>query len=384
MAKKTAHRPRRTIKLVPESGQDCAWCSGTIGGKPAMHVVCHCQATNVIDNPIYLLKAFINRPFVEGDIAVKHLQLNVYGTYPIFPEKTTQVAIHFFIQPPRCKSGKDFKTSVTIIDMYGNKHKTGIIKFSELKTVVKSEKAEKGESITAIQNPIEKKVAEVLKAELHRFENCGQKEGGLGSVITQYKNRVILGVGSDLRALCSFENHPIIRDPHNATIESDNADSLLGLYNNLQNQKDQAKFKNALLKRLGGYREYKSVGYFIVFVLSRIGQITPALKAAKSNLRGDRGNAFNNVLMLLDGLLKYNHHILTEKQIGEIEKIVSDIDEHAFRIRERLAALRQLRLICDNCSLIRQSLACIAFSAWSDCLAGRWSPKGSTAAALYH
>ncbi len=339
----TLQKPRQTVKLVPESEEGCVWCQAMVDGRPAMHVVCRCQATNIIDNPIYLLKAYIGKPYVEGDIVVKHYESDIYGTYPIFPHSTGQVAIHFFIQPLKCDAGKDYKAAVTVIDMYGNEHHTGKLNFRALTPESKMAVSEEGESISDIQNPVEKKVAEVLKMEKCRYENCGKKEGGLGSVITKYKDRIKIGVGSDLRTLCVPEDQSIVDDPENARVESDNVDLLLDYYRNLEGHEYKEVFKDALLRRMNKNSEYKAVAYFMVLVLIKIDRLSAALQVAKRDLLGDSEYGFNNILMLLDGMLKYNHNDFTNDQLDEIEIYIEDLEEHTFRISERLEVIRKLR-----------------------------------------
>jgi hypothetical protein len=343
MTTETLRRPHRTVKLVPESGEGCVWCQATVDGQPAMHLVCRCRATNIINYPIYLLKAYIDRPFIEGDIVVKHYASDIYGTYPIFPNSTGEVAIHFFVQPLTCESGKDFNATVTVIDMYGNRHHTGKVTFMKLDPEMKPEEPGKGESVSAIQNPIERRVAEILKTEICKYEHCGKKEGGLGSVITKYDNRIIIGVGSDYRTLCSPDDPLIINDPQNARIESDNVDLLLNYYANLEKPEHKDVFRNALLKRLDRNCEYQIVGYFVALVLIKIDELSAALEVAKNDLQGDSGYGFSSFLMLLDGMLKYAHNVFSDDQLNEILIFIQDIEGHTFRISERLAAVQNFR-----------------------------------------
>lgn len=345
MAKGTPPNPRHTVKLMADCMDECLWCPTTVDGKPAMHAVCRCNAVNIIENPIYLLKAYIDKPLIEGDIVVKHYELDRFSSYPVFPDRTAQVAIHFFIQPPLCEEGEKFKANVAIVDMYGNEHKMSGVIFAPLNPEPEKLKLSQGESVADIANPVERRVVEALKAEMCKYETCGKKAGGLGTVITRYKNKVLLGVGSDIRTLSAPDEQPIISEPHNARIESDIAEMLIVYYENLAKQEDWDVFKNALLKRLNRNCDYNVIGYFIVLVLMKIGEFSAALQTAKKDLQGDSEYGFSNVLMLLDGLLKYNHDILREDQLDEIEALARDTKGHTFRISERIAVIRGRRTI---------------------------------------
>src|SRR5262249_43442675 len=53
------------------------------------------------------------------------------------------------------------------------------------------------EMVSSISDQVEKEVASVLQAELARYEKCGRRVGGLGSVHLAIDGREIVGVGTD-------------------------------------------------------------------------------------------------------------------------------------------------------------------------------------------
>jgi hypothetical protein len=52
---------------------------------------------------------------------------------------------------------------------------------------------------------------------------------------------------------------------------------------------------------------------------------------------------FNDLLRLLDGLLRFEHPKFTPDLLDEVERFIEGIHEHTFRIRERIAAIRAFR-----------------------------------------
>lgn len=200
----------------------------------------------------------------------------------------------------------------------------------------------------AIADPIERDVAAVLKAESTRYQEYGRRTGGLGSVQTTYRGQTFPSLGSEWRRADSPENQSIIQDPENARIESDNATALVNVYEGLRSEEERNRFVQALLNRLSRDAEYAPVGYLILLVLFRIGRLSDALQVAVRSLQGDQGTGFSDLLRLLDGLLRYEHQHFSPELMDEIERSIEGIQEHTFRVRERIAAIRAYRLARRN------------------------------------
>jgi hypothetical protein len=122
-------------------------------------------------------------------------------------------------------------------------------------------------------------------------------------------------------------------------------EALLTFYERLPPvEKDQ--FASALLTRIDG-KAYLPVSYFIVLVLWKIGRLKEGLEKAKSNLPQGEISVFglSNVLMLLNGLLRYRHPDFTNEMLDDIERFLDGLNEHPFQIPEKLAAIRTARLL---------------------------------------
>lgn len=88
------------------------------------------------------------------------------------------------------------------------------------------------------------------------------------------------------------------------------------------------------------------MSYFIVYALWQLGHFPEALAAAKKALPQGEIKAFglSNVLMLLNGSLRYRHPDFTAEMLDQVEGFVHDLSEHTFLIQEKIAAIRAARL----------------------------------------
>jgi hypothetical protein len=334
--------PRETIRAIPNV-HETWWAMGSMNGKPTMQVVARWHVTNIINAPVFILRAFVLHPRTEAQmVLVRHPDRNVYGHYPIEPGATTEASTNFWIMPPIRKEGEHLKAAIVLVDQYGNEHKVNNVIFRGPAPRQPNPIGPPGELIHSIQDPLEKEVAAVLKAEVTRYSQCGRRVGGLGSVQTTYQNQTVKGIGSDWRESDSPKAQLTVADPDNARIESDNADALQKLYSRLGTE-EQPRFVEVLLKRLSRDTEYAPVGYLILLVLFRIGHLPEVLQVAKSDLQNDGAYGFSDFQRLLDGLLRLKHPMFTTSLLDEVERFIEGIHDE-FVIHQRLAAIRAHRV----------------------------------------
>jgi len=197
-----------------------------------------------------------------------------------------------------------------------------------------------------IADPIEKEVVSVLKAELSRYAICGRICGGLGSIQMVYQGSPMTVVCCDSLTSNSPLNQLIVADPENASLNSDNLEVLVGFYRGLHSDKERARFAKTLLDRLNANRGYLEVSYFIVAVLWKVDWYVEGLQKAKRDLPENETRVFglSNVLMLLNGLLKYRYPDFSNQMLDETERMTHGLKEHTFLIPAKLAAIRARRL----------------------------------------
>jgi hypothetical protein len=336
--------PRETVRILPQV-HGCRWNMGSVSGVPAMQVNGRWYATNITGGRVLLLGARLVNPATEGHIiSVRHPERNLYGEFPILPGATTEVSALFWVAPPRRREGEDFVSDVLFLDQYGNRHKIKKVRFRG-PPVPKLKESEPGkEAIHSIIDPIEKQIVSVLKAEISRYAECGRGAGGLGSIQTTLDGRSYAGVGTEWRESNSPKNQSLVLNTQQVVIESDNAAALINLYGSLQTEEEQTRFVAALLKRLSKITEYAPIGYFIFYVLFSIGHLSHALNTALKCLQGDAAYGFSDLLRLLDALLRFKHPEFDARALDNVERFTEGLTEDTFRIAERLAAIRAVRL----------------------------------------
>ena len=169
---------------------------------------------------------------------------------------------------------------------------------------------------------------------------CGRSCGGLGSIQLVYQGRSFTGVGGDSWTSNSPLNQIIVSDPDAASLTSDNLEALVGFYRDLGSAEERERFKRALLDRLAPNKGYLAVSYFIVAVLWTLGSLPEALEKAKRALPQNETRVFglSNVLMLLNGLLKYRYPDFTNDMLDDIERMThGSLTEHTFMIPAKQA-----------------------------------------------
>ncbi|MDP3043049.1 MAG: hypothetical protein Q8N21_01470 [bacterium] len=351
----TRHKPyvpRETIRVVRHRRGNW-WNLGKMNKKPAMQINGHLYATNISDNNVRVLSVEIINPkkarknCVRNDVLTRHSRNNIYGSYELIPNLTSEISIDFWIQPLIISEEKDLKLTIVLTDQFGNRHKVkGLLFESNNKKRLpaindKAIEATK-EAIYKIKNEIEKEVVSILKVEVERYKECGRRVGGLGSV--HLKGSDSPGIGTEWRKADSPINQSIEMNPQKEYIISDNAQALMNLYNKLGNANDKSIFINSLLNRLSKDKEYAPVGYLIFLAMFRINKLEMTFDIAKEKLYKDSSYGFSDSLRLLDGLLRFEHSAFSKELLEKIEIFVDGLDEHSFRISERLSAIRAFRL----------------------------------------
>lgn len=345
--------PTETLRLATKPEGACWWHMGKKGDEPTMQVVGGLFATNIASVPVRIPQVeirygFLGRKRASGMVMVsRSWRENMYGMYDIPPGETRDVSFDFWIYPPVEKPENAFTSrAVVFIDQFGNRHKLKRVSFRSTAADHAPKPKEPEEFPYEIADPVEKEVVSVLKAEIGRYKMCGRICGGLGSVHIAYKGRAFTGVGNDSWTSDSPLNQVIAADPEAAALNSDNIEALVSFHQRLASDEERNRFVQALLDRLDPNKGYLSVSYFIVAVLWRVGSLPEALQKARRDLPAGESKVYglSNVLMLLNGLLKYRHPDFTNDMLDEIERMIHGLEEHPFLIPAKIAAIRANRL----------------------------------------
>lgn len=246
---------------------------------------------------------------------------------------------------PNQKPGDSIKVVLAISDEDGNEQRVRL-KLPSLARPQSTEPLPKLEMPSRITDHIVKGVASILQSELTRYDNCGRRVGGLGSVHLVLNGNPMRGVGGDSWTPDVPKKQSIQELSENAILSSDNLDSMLALYGSLSFDEERSRFAAALYDRLCPDKGYLRIAYFIFLTLWKVDLFSDALDVAKRSLpQGEtRDFGLSNVLMLLNGLLRYQHEIFTGEMLDEIEEFMDGLNEHTFLVAEKIMAIRAKRL----------------------------------------
>jgi hypothetical protein len=352
-AHESLHIPDKTLQMAPMPEGHCWWAMGKRGDDPTMQIVGRMFVTNISSIEIRIPHAelrygLFGRKMVSGLPSVNRgPDDNLHGMFDIAPRATRTMAFDFWLFPPVAVPADSFTAhSVRFMDQFGNKHIVRRVRFDSIEARKRPQPKEPDEWAYEIDDTIAKEIVAVLRAELARYAVCGRSVGGLGSVHVAVNGRSMPGVGGDSWTADSPLNQLLAADVAVASLQSDNLDALVAFHARLSSDDEKRRFSQELLERLDEDRGYLGVSYFIVAILWRIGLLGEALRKARKSLPIGEERVFglSNVLMLLNGLLKYRHSDFSPADLDEIERFIHGLKEHPFKILEKLAAVRAARL----------------------------------------
>ena len=141
--------PRKTIVFMPNTTYEIHehWHKAELRGEPAMSIHSKWYVTNLTDELIWILKAYLEKPKTEAMMVLtKDPESDLFDEFPILPRNKSEVSVDFCIQPPPiCKQGESFKGKIVFIDHFGKKHK--------VKVTFKS-RTQEGELILSIRSSV--------------------------------------------------------------------------------------------------------------------------------------------------------------------------------------------------------------------------------------
>jgi hypothetical protein len=352
--KKTRDEHRR-FHMTPEAQQSFWATSKQADGSITTQVVARLIVKNRTEEALGLSHVRLVKPRIRGDIlhedvSVRAVGRNLYGDaahsgHLIPPKMILPASASVMIRGvPWRKPKNEVRVKIAIGDDEGHEQIVSF-KMRVIAPPAATPARPALEIVSAISNPVEREVATVLQAELSRYGKCGRQTGGLGSVHFLVDGRETVGVGTDGWNPNSPKNQSIVDNPEKRQLRSDNLEALMAFHEHLS-PAERDQFVSALTRRLGE-KPYLPVSYFIVLVLMKIGRLKDALENAKSKLpQGDISTfGLSNVLMLLNGLLRFRYVDFTNDMLDEIERFLDGLNEHSFQIPEKLAAIRTARLL---------------------------------------
>jgi hypothetical protein len=339
-----AAAPGDTFRVVAASRQ-LAWNDGTVAGRPATQVNGRWLVTNVMaTSDLILANVHLRTPFLMRWRLDRDLSETDFPVAQVIPSGAAEpIHVIFWLVPRLTTPGRELRATVIFTDQFANRRRIKA-RFRAPKPTVEAPERPR-ERLSEIADPIEREVAGVLQAELARYRTNGRRQGGLGSITTVYGGRQLQGAGGNVGSqIGTPRNQLIVDDPDNASLESDNADSLVALYESLGSDSEHERFRVALLERVSSDSIYAPVAYMAFLIALRLEFASRFFARARENLLGDTEHGFSNCLILIDGMLRLRHPLFSEQLLSEVERFTHETGEHPFQSPERIAAIKAKRL----------------------------------------
>ena len=140
--------PPKTVVFIQDETYEIHqhWHKAELRGEPAMSIHSKWYVTNLTDELIWILKAYLEKPRTEAMMVLtKDPEGDLFDEFPILPRNKSEVIVDLCIQPPICKQGESLKGKIVFIDHFGKKHK--------VKVTFKS-RTQEGELILSIRSSV--------------------------------------------------------------------------------------------------------------------------------------------------------------------------------------------------------------------------------------
>ncbi|MBN1263462.1 MAG: hypothetical protein JW991_03855 [Candidatus Pacebacteria bacterium] len=329
---------KRKLGVVESSWQEHTWEYAKHRDEDVVALHTHWQITNTLPYNLTVLNAFLVKPEkIKGSVMIKNYKSDIWGHYPLPSGYTTNLNITFVIDKKYIKKPTQIlKTKIDIQDPIGRKHRINDVFIKPIHKRKTKKEHLLVEDSSKIRDDIEKQVVAVLKNEVEQYRARGRKEGRLGTV--EWPRGSIEWRGADEKIKYLYENS------NKGNVTSEHVSALLTLYSSLS-KTNKDKIINALVKRIDKKTEYRDIGYLIIFFLFEVKRLKIGLDATLKKLKGDKANAFGDVLRMLDFLLAFRYEEFERPELDEIEAFVYSTEEHSFKIKERINAIRVKNMI---------------------------------------
>lgn len=333
-------KPPLKLGIIESSWREHTWEFAKHRNKDVVAIHTSWQITNTLPYNLTALNAFLTKPErVKGTVMIKSYQSDIWGHYPIPKGYTTDLNATFTIDVRHIKKPSDvLKVRLELQDPTGRIHKIdNIVVHPVVRDSVKKDLLIV-ENPSKLQSKIVKKVVAVLKNEVEQYKVRGRREGRLGTV--EWPKGAIEWRSADEKIQFLFENS------NKANVRSEHIDALLSLYNS-SSSTEKKHIVSALASRIDKKKEYRDIGYLIIFFLFEVGYLKRGLDSTLKKLKGDKANAFGDVLRVLDFLLAFRYEEFENPELDAIEAFVYSTKEHPFKIKERINAIR-VRSMLNN------------------------------------
>jgi len=331
-------KPTPKLGIIESSWHEHIWEYAKRRDSDVIALHTYWQITNTLPYNLTALNTFLIKPErVKGSVMIKNYKSDIWGHYPLPRGYTTELNVTFVIDKKHIKRSEDIlKAQLELEDPTGCRHKVSNVIIKPFQKSQTKKETLIIEDPSKIKNKIEKQVVAVLKNEVEQYKVRGRREGRLGTV--EWPKGAIEWRDADAKIKFLYENS------NKTNVQSEHINALLSLYNS-SSPKNKKHIIITSLDRIDKRREYRDVGYLIIFFLFEVDHLKEGLEMALKKLKGDKANAFGDVLRVLDFLLAFRYDEFEDHELYEIEKFTYSTKEHPFQIRERINAIRVRKML---------------------------------------
>jgi len=326
------------------------------------------EVANLTDRPVRIVKATLIRPRIKGSLLQSDVMLPRAGSpyhsdrHPIPSHDTVTASVHLMARGALASQGKSIHATIGITDQFGDEYRLkGISIPSHDKALPKPPMTTRLlsslrrlpglrptiETDAAVLPPLAEwlhggkfEAADlILNDERRNYAANGRERGGLGSLNVTLQSEPNFG-WTEVGKVPS-----LLWDKAQAkTIESSNIERLLKLV--ALDAAGKESLEQYLLSHLNKASPFADVGYFIFLALHRMDRTVNALRAARSNLAGDKVFGYSNLLGTLSALISHEHFDINPDLYPQILDALGGDTESNFRLAEKinLARIQQLDL----------------------------------------
>jgi hypothetical protein len=194
---KKEREERHRFHVTPDPQQSFWSSSKQADGSIVTQVVARFAVKNRTDEPLGLSHVRLLKPRIRGeivyeDVSVRAVDRNIYGSaarsgHLIPPKMILPASASVMIRGvPWRKPKNEIGVKIAISDDEGHRQIV-VFKMHVISAAPATPARPALEMVSSISNTVEREAATVLQAELSRYEKCGRRVGGLGSVHLVYR-----------------------------------------------------------------------------------------------------------------------------------------------------------------------------------------------------
>ncbi|WP_316976818.1 hypothetical protein [Shumkonia mesophila] len=322
---------------------------------------------NVTDRPVLIVGVSLRWPKKKGKIVHADVMLpsheNAYysSKHPVLAHSVAPASVHIMFRGILGRQGRPLRATLVLKDHLGHEYRLKRIAVPtsdalppriswerRIKSLLSQMRPfAKPATTDVLSAPPEwahggtnERIDIVLDEERRSYAARGRVRGGLGSLN--------IGLQSEPNGGWTTEGEipKLLWDQgQSKQLESRTLKALLKMHGSMASA-EKTRLENYLISHLDKRSCYADIGYFLFLALHRMGRTIDALRAARSNLSGDKVFGYSNVLGALAALISHEYFQMHPDLLAEMATVLGTDADSEFRLAQKinLARLRAVEL----------------------------------------